>query len=304
MINESKILQAGKIAAEIKKWIRPQIKKGTLLLEIAEKIEDKIIDLSGKPAFPTNLSINEIAAHYTPAYNDETKAHGLLKVDFGVSIDGWVADTAFSIDLEDSDENKKLIESSERALKKAEETISKGITTSEIGKVIQKEIEGHGFSPIINLSGHQIEQYDLHAGLSIPNINDKRTSRIVSGLYAIEPFATNGNGKVNDGKPSGIYSLVDYRNVRNPIAREILEYIAEEYKQLPFCTRWLIKKFGTRALIGLKQLEQNGNLHQYLQLVEAGKGIVAQTENTVLIKEIGEKIVTTREDWLIEKKLQ
>ena len=157
------IILAGKIASEIKKWIKPQIKKGMPLLEIAENIESKMDELGGKPAFPTNLSINEIAAHYTPSYDDETLAHGLLKVDFGVHIDGWVSDTAFSMDLENSEENKKLIESSEKALEEAEKIIEKGISLNEIGKAIQEAINSYGFSPIINLSGHQIEQYSLHA---------------------------------------------------------------------------------------------------------------------------------------------
>jgi len=289
-----KIILAGKIAQEIKKYIKPFVKKGVPLLEIAEKIESKIYELKGKPAFPTNLSINEIAAHYTPSYDDKTLASGLLKVDFGVQIDGWISDTAFSVDLENSNENKKLIEASEKALEEAEKTIKKDIEIGEIGKAIQKAIESYGFSPIINLSGHQIEQYNLHAGLSIPNIDNRQNSEIQPGLYAIEPFATNGSGKIKDGKPSGIYSLIDYKNIRNPSAREILEYIAEEYQQLPFCSRWLVKKFGTKALPALNQLEQNGNLHQYAQLVEVGKGIVAQTENTILIEENGKKIVTTR----------
>ena len=103
---KEKILKAGKIASDIKKWIRPQIKKGTLLVELAEKIEDKIFELGGKPAFPTNLSINEIAAHFTPSHDDKTIAEGLLKVDFGVHVDGFIADSAFSIDLENSEENK------------------------------------------------------------------------------------------------------------------------------------------------------------------------------------------------------
>jgi methionyl aminopeptidase len=295
-MKDKKIILAGKISQEVKKYIKPFIKKGTPLLEIAEKIENKIIELKGKPAFPTNLSINEIAAHYTPHYNDETLAHGLLKVDLGVHIDGWISDTAFSVDLENSSENKKLIEASEKALEEGEKTIKKDVPIGEIGKTIQKKIESYGFSPIINLSGHQIEQYNLHSGLSIPNIDTKQNLKIEPGLYAIEPFATNGSGKVKDGKPSGIYSLIDYKNIRNPSAREILEYIAEEYQQLPFCSRWLVKKFGTKALPALNQLEQNGNLHHYAQLVEAGKGTVAQTENTILIKENGEKIITTRED--------
>lgn len=288
------IILAGKIASEIKKWIKPQIKKGMPLLEIAENIESKMDELGGKPAFPTNLSINEIAAHYTPSYDDETLAHGLLKVDFGVHIDGWVSDTAFSMDLENSEENKKLIESSEKALEEAEKIIEKGISLNEIGKAIQEAINSYGFSPIINLSGHQIEQYSLHAGLSIPNIDNKQTLKIKPGLYAIEPFSTNGSGKIKDGKPSGIYSLIDYKNVRNPNAREILKYITEEYKELPFCSRWLVKKFGTKSLTALNQLEQNGNLHQYPQLIEVERGIVAQTENTILIEENGEKIITTK----------
>jgi methionyl aminopeptidase len=289
------IIFAGKIAQEVKKWIKPEIKKGTPLLELAEKIEAKIIELKGKPAFPTNLSINEIAAHYTPSYNDETLAHGLIKVDFGVHINGFISDTSFSVDLENSEQNKKLIKASEKALEEAKRTIEKGVSINKIGKAVQDAIESYGFSPIINLSGHQIEQYNLHAGLSIPNIDDKRTTEITPGLYAIEPFATNGSGKVKDGKPSGIYSLIDYKNIRNTNAREVLEYIAEEYVELPFCSRWLVKKLGTRAIVALNQLEQNGNLHHYAQLVEVGKGIVAQSEDTILIEEDGKKIITTNE---------
>lgn len=292
-MENKKIILAGQIAQDVKKYIKPFVKKGVPLLELAEKIENKIIELKGKPAFPTNLSINEIAAHFTPSYDDTTLAHGLLKVDLGVHIDGWISDTAFSVDLEDSKENKKLIEASEKALEEAKRIIGKDVSTNEIGKAVQKAIESYSLSPIINLSGHQIEQYALHSGLSIPNIDDKRTTAIPPGLYAIEPFSTNGSGKVKDGKPSGIYSLMDYKNIRNPTAREILEFILEEYKELPFCSRWLVKKFGTKALPALNQLEQNGNLHQYPQLIEVGKGTVAQTEDTVLIEKDGKKTVTT-----------
>jgi methionyl aminopeptidase len=287
-----KITQAGKIAQEVITWIKPQIKKGMPLLEIADKIESKINELGGKPAFPTNLSINEIAAHYTPSYDDTTLASGLLKVDFGVHVDGWISDTAFSVDLENSSENKKLIEASEKALEKALKTINENVRTNEIGKEIQSVIESYGFKPITNLTGHQIEQYSLHAGLTIPNIDDGRKELIKKGLYAIEPFATNGSGKVYDGKPSGIYSLVEFKNIRNPSAREILGYISEEYNTIPFCSRWLIKKFGTKSMIALKQLEENGNLHQYPQLIEVNKGKVAQSEHTVLIEKDSVKVTT------------
>jgi len=294
-MNKQSIIKAGEISAEVKKYARTFIKEGTPLLEIAEKIESKIIELGGKIAFPTNTSINEVAAHYTPSHNDETKAHGLIKIDLGVHIDGWIADTAFSLDLENNEENKKLIIASQEALKNAQKTIKENISTNQIGKVIQETIESQGFSPIINLAGHEMKQHELHAGLNIPNIDDKKEITIKKGLYAIEPFATNGSGKVYDGKPSGIYMVTDTKNIRSSIAREVLEFILEEYSTLPFCSRWLVKKFGVKALFGLRQLEENGNLHHFPQLIETGKGKVAQTENTMIVDEEG-VLVTTKED--------
>jgi len=291
-MKKESIIKAGEIAIEVKKYARSFIKKDIPLLEIADKIEAKIIELGGKPAFPTNTSINEIAAHYTPSHDDETKAHGLLKVDLGVQVEGWLSDTAFSLDLENNEENKKLIEIAKTALENAQKTIKEGISTNEIGKIVQETIESRGFSPIINLSGHEMKQNELHAGLTIPNIDDKRKITIKKGLYAIEPFATNGSGRVYDGKPSGIYMVTDSKNIRSSIAREVLKFILEEYYTLPFCSRWLVKKFGTRALFGLRQLEENGNLHHFPQLIETGKGKVAQAENTILVDEEGVTITT------------
>jgi len=285
------ILKAGEIAKQVKQLAKTIVKPNIALLEIAEAIENKIVELGGRPAFPVNLSINEIAAHCTPAYNDETLAHGLLKVDFGVQIGGWIADVAFSIDLENDEENRELINASEKALRNAIQKMKIGISLGEIGKAIQEAIEEEGFSPITNLSGHEMKEYELHAGLMIPNVDNKMPNKIKKGLYAIEPFATAGNGRVVEGKPSGIYLLVNDKNVRNPEARKILGFIAEEYKTLPFCSRWIVKKFGAKALFALRQLEDNGNLHQYPQLIEISKAKVSQAEHTVLIDE--ETILTT-----------
>lgn len=290
----SKITQAGKIASKVRAYAIEMIKPGMPLLEIAENIEQKIQELGGEPAFPVNLSINEIAAHYTPSHDDETTASGLLKVDIGVQIDGFIADTAFSLDLDGNAQNKKLIDVAQDCLKNAVNAVvekGEGISTDAIGSEIQRTCISNNVHPIVNLSGHQIEKYDLHAGITIPNINDKKDQKLPQGLYAIEPFVTEGNGKVYDGKPSGIYMLVDSKNVRSPTAREILTYIIDEYGSLPFCTRWLVKQFGSKAILALSQLEQQGNLHSFPQLIESSKSKVAQAEHTVLIEP--DKVVIT-----------
>src|SRR3989344_2253850 len=146
-------------------------------------MEKKIFELGAKPAFPVNLSINEIAAHYTPSFGDEGVAHGLLKVDIGISIDGYIADTAFSVDLEDSEENKKLIEAAEDAVSVSvsEFKIGKGLT--EIGGKISDAISKLGFTSIANLSGHSIERFVVHAGWTVPNYDSGQKDVLEEGIY-------------------------------------------------------------------------------------------------------------------------
>ena len=120
-----------------------------------------------------------------------------------------------------------------------------------------------------------------------------RKEKLHEGLYAVEPFSTNGSGKIYEGKPSEIYLLIEDKNIRNPDARKLLNFLIDEYQTLPFCLRWIVKKFGSKSSLLLKQLEMNGNVHNYPQLIESSKGTVAQTENTVLVED--KEIIVTSE---------
>lgn len=289
-----KIIKAGKIAQELRRYAKEIVVKGKSLYEIAILIDDKIHSLGAKPAFPVNLSINEVAAHYTPSYGDSGVAHGLIKIDIGISVDGYIADTAFSVDLENSAENKKLIESAEAAVNVSVSEFDIGKKLTDIGKKISDEIAKNGFTSISNLSGHSIERFVVHAGWTVPNYDSGQTDILEEGLYATEPFATNGHGRVRDGGKSGILRIDSDSNIRDRFAREVLAWIADEYKSLPFASRWIYKKFGTRGMLALRQLEQAGILYQYPQLIEVSGGKVAQAEHTVLLLEDGTKFVTTK----------
>jgi methionyl aminopeptidase len=262
------------------------------MLDLAEKIEGKIESLGGKLAFPINLSINEIAAHYTPAYNDETLVSGLLKVDIGVQVNGFIADTAFSVDLENSAENKKLIEASEAALNRALEIIKFKIPIREIGEAIGQVISQKGLSPIRNLTGHEVSRWLLHAGITIPNYDHNNTSPLEEGSYAIEPFATTGQGLVYESKPSGIYIFKERKGVRDSLAREVMDYIEENYMTLPFCSRWLVKKFSPKVLFALMALKQVGAIEEFSQLVEQSKKPVSQAEHTVVVLQDKTEVTT------------
>lgn len=289
-----KYKKAGQIAKEVREWSKSLIKEGAQTLQIAEKIEAKIVELGGKPACPVNIGINSIAAHHTPKFDekDVLKKGDLVKIDFSVHVDGYVADTAYTEEI-GTNQWRDLINASKEGLNAALKIIKPGITVSEVGAAIEKEIRKYNFVPITDLSGHALEQYKLHGDLKIPNFNNKSTQIIEEGtVVAIEPFATNGNGGVLDLSETEIFSIEDIKPVRMPIARKILQFASEEYQTLPFCKRWLIKKFGAFGIeTGLRELIKAEALHSYPALKEIGGGMVSQHEHTVIV--LDKPIVTT-----------
>ncbi len=289
-----KYKKAGEIAKKIREYAKEFIKADMKLVDIAEKIHKKIHELGGEPAFPVNLSMNDVAAHYHPLKDDETKASGLLKVDIGVHVDGHIADTAVSIDLTPDKKHRKLIEAAELALENALKILAKNPTMHELGDVIQKTISSKGFSPVVNLSGHSIEEYEIHAGLTIPNYGNNNLQTLKPGVYAVEPFATYGEGKIYEGKSGNIYSVVKKKNVRSPTARKILEYVSETYKTLPFSSTEIHERFGALSRLAIQELEREGILQSHNQLIEKSHQAVAQAEHTFIKTENGEIIVTTK----------
>ncbi len=286
--------KAGRIAAEARKYAVSLVKPGLLYLELAEKVEAKILELGGRPAFPCNISVNSVAAHHIPAANEvlALKEGDLLKIDLGVHIDGAIADHAVSVSVGSSAENEKLIEAAEAAVAAAAALAKPGAKVSAIGAAIEKEITSRGFVPIKNLCGHTIEPYTLHAGLSIPNHKTNSSAVLEDGMaLAIEPFATTGRGFVDEGPESGVYRIEKNGTVR--MGKEILDFIANEYKTLPFAKRWLLKRFNIlKVNLFLREAISKGILHSYAELLETKGSKVAQAEHTVLIKEKSE--ITTK----------
>jgi len=284
--------KAGDAASQIMQKAIQLAKPQVPLLEIAEKLEIEVKKMKLKWAFPVNLSINEIAAHYSPLNEDKTIARGLLKIDLGISVDGFISDMARSVDLTPEQKYKDMIKANENALKDAQKSIKFGMEIREIGKTIHDSITKAGFSPIRNLSGHELQKNMIHAGLTIPNYDNGNMTKLPEGLFAIEPFATSGEGIVREGKPSGIYMLKQVKPARDMQTRKVLEFIENEYSTRPFASRWIIKEFGLRSLISLKYLEQNDILHHFPELIEKSKAPVSQAENTLLVEK-GRVLVLT-----------
>ncbi|MCS7129986.1 MAG: type II methionyl aminopeptidase [Archaeoglobaceae archaeon] len=283
-----KTIKAGEILKQVFKLLEDKVVVGAKLLEVAEFAENKILELGAKPAFPCNISINSDAAHFTPAKNDQRtfKKGDLVKIDLGAHIDGYIADMAVSIDLGDHSE---LIKASKEAVFNAIDAIKVGVDTAKLGKIIEETIRSYGFKPVVNLTGHGLMPYIAHAPPSIYNYATQRGVELKEGMViAIEPFATNGVGRVAERGECEIYSLLNPKPVRLRMVREMLNEISEKYKTLPFAKRWLKKA----PEIFISKLVREGVLRDYPVLSEVSGGIVSQWEHTVIVEKDSARLVT------------
>lgn len=288
---KEKYIEAGRVLKKARNQAREVSEPGTPLLEIAEEIEGLVRSEGLQPAFPVNLSVNEEAAHYSPGLKkDRTLSENdVMKVDIGVHCDGYIADSAITINP--SGNYSELIEENERVLNEALEFLEPGVTVGELGTHIQNQVPDE-YSIVRNLTGHALGKYKQHAGLSIPNISNSNNTVFEKGdAVAIEPFLSTGSGKIKEGKKGNIY-LHQGGNVRSRESRKLLKKI-KEFNGLPFSSRWL--DLGARQKMSLKKLVKNNVVKHYPILREIDDGVVSQSEHTVLVgADDGENIVTTR----------
>jgi len=290
-------VNAGKIASMVRENARKKNHIGRTLFEICESIENEIISLGGSPAFPVNVSLNEIAAHYTAEPNDQIKVKDtdVLKIDLGVHIDGYIADTAVTVCYNPKYEH--LVNIAELSLSEAIKIAKFNTKSSEIGKTIENTIINNGLKPIQNLSGHSLDQYIVHAGKSIPNIKTLGSSfsLVNNQAYAIEPFVTtkDGLGIVYEGKIKNIFSLVSRKPTKDKDSDDFISYLWDRFKTLPFAIRWLVKDYDESALRKtIDYLIKRKNIRSYPVLVEGNNKIVCQAEHTIFIKDNLSYVIT------------
>jgi len=288
-------LKAGRIVAEAIAHGKSMIKPGASYIEVCDRVEEKIKALGGCIAFPAQVSINNIAAHFCPLQDDTSvfKEGELVKLDIGVHIDGYIADTAVSVNLGDYD---NLIKASQDSLQHALKVIEVGVSLGEIGKIIQETISSYGFSPIKNLSGHGLGRFEVHAAPTIPNFDTGDETALEDNMvFAVEPFATTGQGMIFESSNPTVFSFSQKKPIRSQFARDLLHDI-ESYQGLPFTTRWLSRKHGIgKTNFGLRELSQAEIITEYPPLPERAGGIVSQAEQSVILHK-GKKIVFTKSE--------
>ncbi len=291
-----KYVKAGRIAAKVREEMRRTVSEGMRIIDVCEKAESLIRESGGKPAFPCNVSINEVAAHSTSPPQDKRTVpeNSIVKVDIGAHVNGYIADTAVTVCF--NPEYESLVRSAEEALETALKLLRPGLSITRLGSAIQKSIEMQGFKPISNLTGHQVGRYLVHAGKALPNVFHLSMSRVQVGeVYAVEPFVTvpNAAGKVRGGKEAHIFRFRKRKSLKNDYAKRLLNYIEKNFRTLPFSERWLQGCVpASHYSTAFSELLSSKSLMAYPVFIEASRKPVTQAEHTVVIAKDGCHVLT------------
>jgi len=279
--------KAGRIVGQVRRKVPGLVQEGNKLIDICEKVEDMIAQLGGKPAFPCNVDINEVAAHYTSPLGDTSRVPkaSIVKVDFGVHIDGFIADSAVTVSNDPV--HLAMVSTATEALRKALEIVRPGVRTSDVGALIQQTIERRGFKPIWNLTGHVIDRYTVHTGESIPNVGRMTGGKFKEGqICALEPFVTSSSakGEVKDADETHIFRFLKRKGASTPEGKRLITYLEEKFRTLPFAKRWLAESdFSLGQASAFEELLENRCVVGYPVLTESSGELVAQAEHTILV---------------------
>lgn len=289
-----KIVRAGEIVSSTLKYASSIVKPGFPVMEVCERLEHHIVNLGGRPAFPCNVSINDVAAHYSSPLNDASiiPENSVVKVDVGAHVDGYIADAAITLCF--NSDFIDLVETSREALERAISAIKHGVYIRQVSRIIEGTIKSYGFKPIRNLSGHLMKRFLLHGGKSIPNVASDYDEVFMEGeVYAIEPFVTNGAGYVEDTSSVYIYSFSKMKGFESSAEKRVLKKIRSKFRGLPFSERWLVDLVPSSQIRSvLEKMVYKGALRSYPVLRDAGGGVVSQAEHTVVVLRDGAMIIT------------
>jgi methionyl aminopeptidase len=254
--------------------------------DVADAIEAFIREQGAQPAFPVNLSRNNEAAHYTPSPEDDVvfDIGDLVKVDVGAHLDDAIADTADTVEVGGTRKYENLVRAAREGVRAGIARVRPGVEIDEMSRAIAEAIRARGLKPIVDLTGHSINRYLLHAGKSIPNVPGHSEGTLEEGeIIAIEPFATNGVGSIENG-PFG--NILRFRQAP-PVGDAALTELFARFRTLPFATRWATTPTEREALRRARRA-----LQSYPVFLERGGGWVAQAEHTVLVGPNGAEVLS------------
>lgn len=270
------------------------IRPGVSLRFVLETIETMIRDAGAEPGFPAQSSRNHIAAHYCSSPEDEVvyQEGDCVKVDLGVHVDGYICDTAATVDLSADGRWSGLCKASSDALAAAIATVGDGVPVGEVGAAVERTILAAGFEPVRNLTGHGLGRWKVHTPPQIPNYGERGGGKLRAGMvFAIEPFACNGRGMIRERGKAEVFMMVRPPRKAKGLDRDVLKAI-DGWRGLPIARRYFNHLDRDAVEDTISKLARQGSLMRYPPLVEEEDVMVAQFEHSMVLGPDGVEVLT------------
>lgn len=309
--------KGAEIHRRVRKHINNVIQPGLTTTEVADTIESAVRTFMNEDdtkkagiGFPTGVSLNYCAAHYTPNAGDKTvlKYEDVMKVDYGIHVNGYIVDCAFTKTFDPKYDNllKAVREATNTGIKEA----GIDVRLTDIGEAIQETMESYEVEldgktypvkAIRNLNGHNIGRFQIHGGKSVPIVKNGDETKMEEGeAFAIETFGSTGRGYVvAEGECSHYAKNVDAPHIplRLNKAKTLLANIDKHFGTLPFCRRYLDRIGEEKYLFALNSLVKAGIVQDYPPLNDARGSYTAQYEHTILLHPTRKEVVSRGEDY-------
>ncbi|GKY92844.1 methionine aminopeptidase 2B [Mayamaea pseudoterrestris] len=324
------VRHAAEVHRQVRSYAQSFIRPGIDLEDMCTRLENKNRELVQEHglergiAFPTGCSLNHVAAHWQPNSGDKVVLtyNDVMKVDFGVQIDGRIIDSAWTVHFDPKYDT--LVEAVREATDTGLRHSGIDARLCDIGEAIQEtmesyevELDGKTFpvKAIRNLNGHSIGQYNIHGGKSVPIVKNACEENIImeeGEIFAIETFGSTGRGYVHEDLECSHY-MKDFDGQHVPLrmqsSKKLLAHINKTFGTLAFCRRWLDRDDGGSAAIhgqagkqekymgALKNLCDVGIIRAYPPLCDVKGCYTAQYEHTIVIRPTCKEIVSRGDDY-------
>jgi methionyl aminopeptidase len=298
--------KAAEVHRQVRHYAQTIAKPGVSMTRLAEEIDDSVRALVGHQgletgdalkaglAFPTGLCLNNIGAHWTPnagAKEVFLQHDDVLKIDFGVHVNGRIVDSAFTVAANPIYDN--LLASVKAATNTGLKEAGIDARIDHISKMIQEVMESYEVEikgktipvkAVRNITGHNILRYHIHGDKQVPFVKTKTTQRMEEGdIFAIETFGSTGKAYLHDDV--GVYGYgrsehVSASGLHQASAKSLLKTIDENFGTLVFARRQLERLPGVEKYhLGMRTLVNSGLVQAYAPLVDVPGSFIAQFEH-------------------------
>jgi len=296
---------AAEVAHRAMEEVMKMVKAGARIVDLCKAGDDFIVAECKKAfpknniergiAFPTCVSVNNIAGHFSPLKADQTllRKGDVVKIDLGAHIDGFIALAARTLVCEPEGDvtgrTADVITAAQVAMNAAIHCLQVGKNNEEVSEVIKRVAEAYHVTPMEGVLSHQMNRFLIDGDKVIMNkpMVDQRVEKCTfeaNDVWCIDIVMSTGEGVAREGELRTTVFKRDLEKMymlKLKASRYLLQQINKKAPVFPFTLRAFDDE--RQARMGISEMVSHGMVDPYPVLFEKDHEIVAQFKTTVFV---------------------